>query len=170
MSLPQTQYMTGVHAAGVNALIPASHRPDAWLGGAPEGESLFPRTDGDDLPANRIFLAALTSLRAIDNGSNFHEGLHCQVEPSAPVGFIQAYVVIDSGGGWWESGNDPGARGVDQFLADPDRLNQGLGTAMIRNFVASLFDDPAVTKVQTDPSPATDAASEAFTRRKPRRT
>ena len=87
-----------------------------------------------------------------------------------PVGFIQAYVVMDSGGGWWESGNDPGARGVDQFLADPDRLNQGLGTAMIRNFVASLFDDPAVTKVQTDPSPATDAASEAFTRRKPRRT
>ena len=72
----------------------------------------------------------------------------------APVGFIQCYVVKHSGGGWWEGETDPGARGIDQFLADPDALGRGLGRAMIRAFVARLFGDPAVTVVQTDPDPA----------------
>jgi len=70
-----------------------------------------------------------------------------------PIGFIQAYVVKGSGDGWWADETDPGARGIDQFLADADRLNQGLGTAMIRAFMEQLFADPQVTKVQTDPSP-----------------
>jgi RimJ/RimL family protein N-acetyltransferase len=70
-----------------------------------------------------------------------------------PVGFIQSYVVLGSGGGWWEDETDPGARGIDQFLADAALLNRGLGTAMIAAFVDRLFEDPRVTKVQTDPSP-----------------
>jgi RimJ/RimL family protein N-acetyltransferase len=81
-----------------------------------------------------------------------------------PIGFIQEYVVLGSGGGWWESENDPGARGIDQFLADPNRLIQGLGTAMIRSFVAGLFDDPAVTKVQTDPNSANHRAIRCYTK------
>ena len=71
----------------------------------------------------------------------------------APVGFMQCYVVMGSGEGWWEGETDPGARGIDQFLADEDRLNQGLGRAMVSAFVAMLFEDPAVSLVQTDPSP-----------------
>jgi len=51
----------GVHAAAFTALIPASRRQAAWLGGAAEGEDSFPLTDGEHLAANRIFLAALTS-------------------------------------------------------------------------------------------------------------
>ena len=43
--------------------------------------------------------------------------------------------------------------GIDLFLADAGRLNQGLGTEMVRQFVARLFEDPRVTRVQTDPSP-----------------
>ena len=43
--------------------------------------------------------------------------------------------------------------GIDQFLADARRLNQGLGTEMVRQFVARLFEDPRVTRVQTDPRP-----------------
>ncbi|MBL8278779.1 MAG: GNAT family N-acetyltransferase [Pelomonas sp.] len=70
-----------------------------------------------------------------------------------PVGFVQCYVVVGSGEGWWEDETDPGARGIDQFLADGARLGQGLGRAMVRAFVAQLFQDPAVTVVQTDPSP-----------------
>lgn len=70
-----------------------------------------------------------------------------------PVGFIQSYVVMGSGGGWWEDETDPGARGIDQFLADEARLNQGLGRRMVRAFVEQLFADPAVTVVQTDPAP-----------------
>ena len=42
---------------------------------------------------------------------------------------------------------------IGAFLADADRLNRGLGTAMIQAFAQQLFEDPAVTKVQTDPSP-----------------
>jgi RimJ/RimL family protein N-acetyltransferase len=69
------------------------------------------------------------------------------------IGYIQSYVVKGSGDGWWPEEQDPGARGIDQFLADPARLGQGLGTAMVRAFVAHLFADPAVTRVQTDPAP-----------------
>jgi len=72
----------------------------------------------------------------------------------APIGFIQCYVVEGAGDGWWEDETDPGARGIDQFIADAGLLDRGLGRAMIRAFVAKLFDDPAVTVVQTDPHPA----------------
>jgi RimJ/RimL family protein N-acetyltransferase len=71
-----------------------------------------------------------------------------------PIGFIQVYRVMDSGDGWWPDERDPGARGIDQFIADAGRLGQGLGTAMVRVFVDRLFEDPGVTCVQTDPSPA----------------
>jgi RimJ/RimL family protein N-acetyltransferase len=71
-----------------------------------------------------------------------------------PVGFIQSYRATDCHDeGWWLDERDPGVHGIDQFLADGARLGQGLGTAMISAFVARLFRDPAVTRVQTDPSP-----------------
>jgi len=69
------------------------------------------------------------------------------------IGFVQCYVVMGSGEGWWEEETDPGARGIDQFLAGEALLNRGLGRAMVRAFVDQLFEDPAVTVVQTDPSP-----------------
>jgi RimJ/RimL family protein N-acetyltransferase len=81
-----------------------------------------------------------------------------------PVGFIQAYVVKGSGDGWWEGEDDPGARGIDQFLADARRLNQGLGTAMVSTFVNQLLQDSAVTKVQTDPSPENRRAIRCYTK------
>jgi RimJ/RimL family protein N-acetyltransferase len=71
----------------------------------------------------------------------------------APIGFIQSYVAMGSGGGWWVDEQDPGMRGIDQFLAHADQLGRGLGTAMVRAFVQFLFVDPAVTRIQTDPTP-----------------
>ncbi len=70
-----------------------------------------------------------------------------------PIGFIQSYVVIDSGEGWWEQETAPGTRGIDQFLANCAQLGQGLGSAMVRSFVHGLFRDASITKVQVDPSP-----------------
>jgi RimJ/RimL family protein N-acetyltransferase len=70
-----------------------------------------------------------------------------------PVGFIQCYGVMGSGGGWWETETDPGARGIDQFLCDAAMLGRGLGRAMISAFIDKLFIDAAVTVIQTDPSP-----------------
>jgi RimJ/RimL family protein N-acetyltransferase len=71
----------------------------------------------------------------------------------APSGYIQSYVAMGSGEGWWIDERDPGVRGIDQFLAHPEQLGRGFGTAMIRAFVRFLFADPAVTRIQTDPSP-----------------
>ncbi|MES3035394.1 MAG: GNAT family N-acetyltransferase [Gemmatimonadota bacterium] len=69
------------------------------------------------------------------------------------IGYIQSYVVMGSGDGWWEDETDPGARGIDQFIGEPTLLGRGIGTAMVRAFVATLFADAAVTQIQTDPDP-----------------
>lgn len=70
-----------------------------------------------------------------------------------PIGYIQSYVALGSGDGWWPDEVDPGVRGIDQFLGHPEQLDRGLGTAMVRAFIDRLFTDPAVTRIQTDPSP-----------------
>ena len=69
------------------------------------------------------------------------------------IGYIQSCVVKDCGAGWWEDEQDPGARGIDQFLADRKHLGRGVGTAMVRAFVEQLFDNPDLTRIQTDPDP-----------------
>jgi RimJ/RimL family protein N-acetyltransferase len=79
-----------------------------------------------------------------------------------PIGYIQSYVAMGAADGWWEGEDDPGARGIDQFLADEAALGRGLGTAMVRAFVDRLFADPAVTKVQTDPDPANARAIRCY--------
>jgi RimJ/RimL family protein N-acetyltransferase len=79
-----------------------------------------------------------------------------------PVGFIQAYVAFNAGGGWWPDERDPGARGIDQFLAEEYLLGRGLGTCMVRAFVARLFGDPTVTRVQTDPAPENTRAIRSY--------
>ena len=81
---------------------------------------------------------------------------------SRDIGYIQSYVVKDIGGGWWEGEQDPGARGIDQFLCDAEQLGRGLGTAMVRAFVARLFEDPSVTQVQTDPDPSNARAIRCY--------
>ena len=65
-----------------------------------------------------------------------------------PIGFIQVYTVAGCSGGWWPDETDPGARGIDQFLAEADDLNKGMGSAMIRAFLTRLF---ASADVTTDP-------------------
>ena len=57
------------------------------------------------------------------------------------------------GDGWWDDETDPGVRGIDQSLANPTQLNNGIGTRLVRALAALLFSDPAVTKIQTDPAP-----------------
>jgi aminoglycoside 6'-N-acetyltransferase Ib len=80
----------------------------------------------------------------------------------APIGYIQSYVAMGSGDGWWPDEQDPGVRGIDQFLAHPNQLGRGLGTAMVRAFMQRLFSDPAVTRIQTDPSPRNSRAIRCY--------
>lgn len=70
-----------------------------------------------------------------------------------PFAFAQSYVALGAGDGWWEDETDPGVRGIDQSIADPLLLGQGLGTLLVRSLVELLFRDPDVTRVQTDPAP-----------------
>jgi RimJ/RimL family protein N-acetyltransferase len=81
-----------------------------------------------------------------------------------PIGFIQAYVALGARGGWWADETDPGTRGIDQFLADEGRLGQGIGSAMVDDFATQLFTDPAVTRIQTDPSPDNERAIRCYRR------
>ena len=81
-----------------------------------------------------------------------------------PIGFIQSYVALGSGGGWWEDETDPGTRGIDQFLADESRLGRGLGSAMVDAFARRLFADPAVNRIQTDPAPDNERAIRCYRR------
>ncbi|HEX8253632.1 MAG TPA: GNAT family N-acetyltransferase, partial [Thermoanaerobaculia bacterium] len=87
-----------------------------------------------------------------DEGSDSTRGYIAMLD-GAPIGFIQSYVALGSGDGWWADEREPGVRGIDQFLANEHELNRGLGTAMVRAFVEKLFFDPAVTRIQTDPRP-----------------
>ena len=57
-------------------------------------------------------------------------------------------------GRWWEEETDPGVRGIDQSLANASQLGKGLGTKLVRALVELPFNDPEVTKIQTDPSPS----------------
>jgi len=79
-----------------------------------------------------------------------------------PLGYIQVYRVLGADPEWWTDETDPGARGIDQFLANAGQLGQGLGSNMVRQFLASLFADPEVTQVQTDPSPRNARAIRAY--------
>jgi RimJ/RimL family protein N-acetyltransferase len=86
------------------------------------------------------------------------------------IGYIQSYVAVAAGGGWWPDEHDPGVCGVDQFLADGQRLGQGLGTQMVSDFVRFLFRDPRVTKVQADPAPTNARAIRCYEKTGFRRT
>jgi len=79
-----------------------------------------------------------------------------------PIGYVQDYHVMGADPEWWTEETDPGARGIDQYLANAEQLGQGLGSAMVQQYVARLFADPAVTKVQTDPSPTNLRAIRAY--------
>jgi len=70
---------------------------------------------------------------------------------ATPIGYCQSYVVL--GDDFWPDETDPGARGCDQFLGEPGLLGRGLGTRVVQALVDAIFRDPAVTRIQVDPSP-----------------
>lgn len=75
----------------------------------------------------------------------YHEG--------RAVAYVGAYVVIDVGNGWWAGQHDRGVMGMDVFIADAENVGRGLGTALVRAFAVFLFSDPAIHRIQVDPSP-----------------
>ena len=84
------------------------------------------------------------------------------IRDARPLGYVQSWVAKDEGEWWWQPEEDPGVLGIDQFLSNESDLGQGVGTAMVRSFVAMLFADPAVTRVQLDVDPANGRALRCY--------
>lgn len=93
-------------------------------------EKYLPRISGDD---------AATPFLAYDG--------------EEPIGYIQSYCAYEGTPGWWPDEPGPGVFGIDQFIADANRLNQGLGTAMVTQFIEMLFANPDVREIRVDPRP-----------------
>ncbi len=90
------------------------------------------------------------------------------LEGAEPIGHIQVYRADAGASDWWPDDPGFGVLGIDQFLADDERLGQGLGTRMVAaftgrllgdtEFVARTFGEPRflvepVTEIRTDPRP-----------------
>jgi len=76
-------------------------------------------------------------------------------------GFIQCYRP------WLEQPNSwpdqpAGTHGIDQFIADPDMLGRGHGSAFVRQFVDGIFASTDAPRVITDPSPDNARAVRAY--------
>ena len=73
-----------------------------------------------------------------------------------PIGYAQSYVALGSGDGWW--GRNPiGTRNrpvTGECITTGQRLGNQAGSALVE----LLFNDPEVTKIQTDPSPSNFAS------------
>ena len=78
-----------------------------------------------------------------------------------PIGYAQSYVALEAGTDGGKKKTDPGVRGIDQSLANASQLGKGFGTKLVRALVELLFNDPEVTKIQTDPRRATCERSDA---------
>lgn len=112
-----------------------------------DGRNTLAQVEEDYLPS-----IAPPEFRPLDASSGLVP--YFAYEGETAMGYIQAYkVMFDHGPGWWADARDPFALGIDQFLADGDRLGQGLGTRLVREFLAYQWQDPRVTTIQTDPSP-----------------
>ena len=80
-----------------------------------------------------------------------------------PIGFVETYLIADYQD--WEAtvGAEPGAVGVDLFIADPDLTGKGLGTRLLRRFVDDVaFARPEATHCLADPDAANTASLRMF--------
>jgi len=84
-----------------------------------------------------------------------------------PVGYIQSWSVGDEVDGGqaakapWLRDVPRDAVGVDLFIGKPDALGQGIGTSVLRAFLARLFAE-GVTTIVIDPDEANGRAVKAY--------
>lgn len=86
-----------------------------------------------------------------------------------PVGWIQCYATADYANEdevrhWWALGVDRTAAGIDYLIGEPGDRGHGLGTSMIRRFVADIVfrRHPAWTQVCASPLAANVASIRAL--------
>ena len=76
-----------------------------------------------------------------------------------PFAYIQCYRLSTWNPGFGEQPRD--ARGIDQFIGEPDMVDQGYGSALIRTFVDDLL-EAGTPLVVTDPDPENIRAVRAY--------
>jgi RimJ/RimL family protein N-acetyltransferase len=86
-----------------------------------------------------------------------------------PVGWIQCYAAADYADEdevrhWWDLGIDRNAAGIDYLVGDPALRGRGLGTSMIRAFVADVVfgRHPCWTQATASPLAANAASIRAL--------
>ncbi len=79
-----------------------------------------------------------------------------------PIGYVQSYSAYGGTPGWWPDNPGPGVFGIDQFIADENQLNKGLGTAMVSQFAKLLFENPEITEIRVDPKPENSRAIRCY--------
>lgn len=72
---------------------------------------------------------------------------------TSPIGYIQYYDASEGDPDWWPDEPGEGVYGIDQFIGDEERLNQGVGTAMIKEFIKFLQKQMRVNEIRMDPHP-----------------
>ena len=84
-----------------------------------------------------------------------------------PAGYIQVWSIGDAiAGGYddeapWLHGVTPNAVGVDLSIGNPDQLSRGIGTEVLRNFLAVLVEEGHETII-IDPDEANGRAVRAY--------
>jgi aminoglycoside 6'-N-acetyltransferase len=76
-----------------------------------------------------------------------------------PFGYIQCYALRA-----WNQGFGPqpeAARGIDQFIGEPDMIGRGHGSGFIRQFADGLLAS-GIPRIVTDPDPANARAVRAY--------
>ena len=80
-----------------------------------------------------------------------------------PVGFVETYLVADYPDHARLTGAEPGAAGVDLFIADADLTGRGIGTELLRRFVSEVvFARTTTTHCVADPETENIASVRAF--------
>jgi aminoglycoside 6'-N-acetyltransferase len=77
-----------------------------------------------------------------------------------PFAYLQCYDPT----AWSDNGlgtHPQGTRGIDQFIGEPDMIDRGHGSALIRSFVDDLL-KMGTPRVVTDPDPANLRAVRAY--------
>ena len=77
-----------------------------------------------------------------------------------PFAYLQCYDPT----AWSDNGlgtHPQGTRGIDQFIGEPDMIDRGHGSALIRSFVDDLL-KTGTPRVVTDPDPANTRAVRAY--------
>ena len=85
------------------------------------------------------------------------------LDDGVPVGFFQTYLFWDYPEEATAMALDPGAAGVDLFLADEARIGRGLGSELLRRFVDEYaLAQPGATHCVAEPEAANLASVRAF--------